>query len=314
LTSEGNRTKAVILIPTYNSAGTVRETLGSVLAQGAHLERLAAVWVADDCSEDETRSIVNATWDSSVPLQILSAEQNLGERGNVNRAARTIRAAADWMLILHADDVARADWLALMLERIDACDTHVASICSSWDNWMPDGSVRRGEDNVARPVEVIKGDAMSVRGTLKRGCWWHISGCAIRLAALDDVGGFDPRMPQIGDWEWLLRCLARGWWIEYVPRTLIKYRQHTASVSATSSRFDRDVRESLQILRRYASLLSSTALLELHGRRMSNCIRRIMRAVLRRDVRRLVLASQTLWLVGVNLLKVFKEKRKAIGG
>src|SRR2546426_11636998 len=173
------------------------------MAQGKHFAQVTGLCVADDCSVDETRSIVTATWDSSVPLQILSAEQNLGERGNVNRAVRAIRAAADWVLILHADDVARADWLALMLERIRVCDARVASICSSWDDWMPDGSIIRGEDNAARAVEVIRGDAASVRGTLKRGCWWHISGCAIRLAAFDDVGGFDPRMPQVGDWEWL---------------------------------------------------------------------------------------------------------------
>ena len=112
-----------------------------------------------------------------------------------------------------------------------------------------------------------------------RGCWWHISGCAIRMKAFDDVGEFDTRMPQLGDWDWLLRCLARGWSVEYIPRTLIRYRQHAASVSTLSFREDRDIRESLEIIGRHAVVLDSRDVLALHGQRMRSYARRLARAV-----------------------------------
>jgi GT2 family glycosyltransferase len=302
--------RVVVLIPTYNSSPTIRETLASLIEQGKHLANVAGVLIADDFSSDDTARVVTTTWRSAVPLRILPAGRNLGERGNVNRAIGSIRAAADWVLILHADDVAKSNWLEVMLERTRVCDARVASICSSWDNWLPDGSVIQGEDNRARAVEVISGDIASVKGTLKRGCWWHISGCAIRLAAFDDVGGFDPSLPQVGDWEWLLRCLSHGWRIEYVPRTLIKYRQHGASVSTASSYLDRDIRESLGMFRRYAGILTPTELLGLHSRRVTYCIRRSLRALASRDVRRLLFVAHTLWLVSVNLVASLQHKRE----
>src|SRR5439155_4241151 len=96
--------------------------------------------------------------------------------------------------------------------------------------------------------------------TLMRGCWWHVSGCAIRIEAFENIGGFDANMPQLGDWEWLLRCLAAGWSVEYVPTTLIRYRQTPASVSSVSFRVDRDIRESLSIISRYSHLLTAPEL------------------------------------------------------
>lgn len=310
----------MILIPTYNSTATVGETLESVAIQGASLEGVAAVYVADDCSSDGTIAMLRPAWPSPTPLEIIEGDRNLGERGNVNRAVRHFRHLADWMLILHSDDVAKPNWLELMLERIRRCEARVASVCASWDCWMPDGNVLPGEDNPRRPVEVIRGDANSVRSTLRRGCWWHISGCAIRLEAFDDVGGFDSRLAQCGDWDWLLRCLARGWSVEYIPRTLIRYRLHERSVSSLSFREDRDIRESLEIIGRYAALLGAGRLAQLHARRMGRCARRLVRAALTRDLARvggvaktccLVLASgmRTVAVAGVHARKPADQAR-----
>ena len=137
-----------------------------------------------------------------------------------------------------------------------------------------------------------------------RGCWWHISGCAIRLKAFDDVGEFDARMAALGDWEWLLRSLAHGWSVEYIPRTLIRYRQHEASVSALSFRMDHDIRDSLEIIGRHAAVLSRWDTLALHGRRMRSCARRLARAVFQLDVRRAILVLQTSWMVLVSLVRI----------
>jgi GT2 family glycosyltransferase len=247
----------------------------------------------------------------AVPLEVLSADRNVGERTNVNRVLRRIRPEADWVLLLHSDDVAKPSWLRLMLDRISGCEASVASICSSWDDWMPDGSVIPGEDDPERPIEIIRGDRAAVRDTLRRGCWWHISGCAVRLRAFDDVGEFEQRMPQLGDWEWLLRCLARGWSVEYIPRTLIRYRQHEASVSALSFRTDHDIRESLEIIERHAPVLDTRDVLALHGKRMRSCARRLVRAVLRVDTRRAALVLQTWWRVAASLVRILAAGREA---
>src|SRR2546422_4224709 len=99
--------RIAIVIPTYNSSTTVAETLKCLVDQGDHLRHVAAIYVADDCSSDYTPGIVRATWNCAVPLKILESNRNRGERSNVNRTVELIRDRADWILLLHSDDVAK---------------------------------------------------------------------------------------------------------------------------------------------------------------------------------------------------------------
>ena len=58
-------------------------------------------------------------------------------------------------------------------------------------------------------------------------------------------------MPQLGDFEWLLRCLKLGYDIEYIPRTTMLYRMHSASVSSNSFRRGQDLIERLELFGSY---------------------------------------------------------------
>jgi GT2 family glycosyltransferase len=292
-------TTVAALVPTYNSAATVAETLRSLLRQAAPLDRLRAVFVADDRSVDETVGVATRTWPAGAgaPLRVLPARRNLGPYGNANRAIESLAGEVDWVLLLHGDDLAREDWLGTMLDRVTGCDARTGSICSSWDTLRPDGTVMRGEEAPGRTVELVEGTLASVRGTLLRGCWWHVSGCAIRASAFADVGSFDPALPYHGDWDWLIRSLARRWSVEYVPRTLVLYRQHAASVSARAHAADRDVEESLRIVRRYRRALTTRDLVRFHAVRAGHILRRIARASVRGDLVRCARSFRTLGAV-----------------
>lgn len=287
-------TKIAILIPTFNSANTISETLKSIERQGDALERITAIYIADDCSQDGTIEVAKATWKREVPLIVLPGVRNMGERANVNRVMAQIQERVDWVFILHSDDIAKDNWLEIMITQLYVWGEKVASICSSWDTLLPDGSIIPGQDEPFRDVEVISGGPNSVRSTLLKGCWWHISGCAIRMEAFKAVGKFAPNMSQLGDWDWLLRCLERRRAIVYVPRTLILYRQHPESVSTHSFQRNRDIHESLQIVYRYAYLLSWNELTRFHARRASWTIRRLGRAMLKGNVEGVPVAVGTM--------------------
>jgi hypothetical protein len=51
----------------------------------------------------------------------------------------------------------------------------------------------------------------------------------------------------LGDFEWLLRCLKRGYDVEYIPRTTLLYRMHPASVSSNSFKRGQDLVERLEL-------------------------------------------------------------------
>ncbi len=247
-----------LLVPSHNRCDLIAATLRSVLDQAVSPEHLAAAYLADDGSTDGTIQAAVSAWNCGVPLEVLDRRGAVGQFENVNQALDRIVPKHDWVLVLHDDDLAMPTWLGTLLTRISSCESKVASICSSWDVIHADGRIEQGENDVDRDVELVTGEPEAVRGTLLRGCWWHFSGCAIRTAAFRDVGAFDVSLPQSADWDWLLRCLEAGWKLEYVPRSLIGYRQHTGSVSSLSFRAHRDLLERFTIAEKHGRFLRFT--------------------------------------------------------
>jgi glycosyltransferase involved in cell wall biosynthesis len=242
---------AVVVIPAYNASATIGETLAA-LQSNPDLARLKAVIVLDDASRDATIDVARSAWHSPVPLKIWSNADNAGERYSINSGLAQLPLDIDWVFILHADDVVKPNWISLYLRAMIDCPDHIASICSSYDTWYPEsGRINPGEEFPERPSVLVCGTREAVVGTLNRGCWWHISGCAIRMTAFRQIGGFSSDMPQTGDWEWLLRCLAKGFSVLYLPRSTMLYRQHIRSVSSNSFRRAQDLRETLRILAAY---------------------------------------------------------------
>jgi len=273
-----------VLVPTYNSAATLGETLQSLLAQD--MSSVDAVYLADDGSADSTLEIARRIWQSDTPLIVLGQQRNQGQWRNVNEAMRQMPGHLEWIHILHSDDLAKSRWLSTMVQQIDRADPTVGTVCSSWDNLNGDGSIVAGEDEPARPAVHVDGSAEAIRSTLLKGCWWHISGCAIRLQAFRDVGEFAEHLAQSSDWAWLLRCLRQGWGVDYIPQTLIVYRQHAASVSNTSFRDHRDVVESFEIVQSFAAYLTLRDVCQWHAARARALISRLGRSLLNRNIDR----------------------------
>jgi glycosyltransferase involved in cell wall biosynthesis len=285
--------RTAVLIPAFNAAATIGETLASLLEQGRSLTKVSAVYVADDGSTDDTVRVARSAWRSQTPLVVYDHDANVGERANVNRAVTRFGHAVDWMCLLHADDVAKPVWLATLLATIESSECHVASVCCSWDNLHCDGRVATGEDDPARQIEHIPGAPFSVRQTLLDGCWWHASGCAIRISAFEQIGPFDPSLPQLGDWDWLLRCLAARWTVAYIPRTLILYRLSPNGVGSLSLQADRDISEGLRLIRKYREFLTRDDMLRLHATRAVFALRRAARGLARRRWQRVARALAT---------------------
>ncbi len=242
-----------LLIPAYNAAGTIGETLASICDQPLEwLRRIERIVVADDASRDDTVDIVRKfATHTPVELVVWPSQKNGGERKTVNTAFARLRDEGfSWCFVLHADDVAKPNWLEVLIPQLFAAADDVVSVCSSWDNWYPN-RIEPGEDQPSMPPVVVTGGLDTACGTLGRGCWWHFSGCAIQLHQFKIVGDFCEDMPQLGDLEWLIRAALQNRSIVYMPRTLIKYRQSGSNVSSVSFRTNRDLRERTVICAKY---------------------------------------------------------------
>jgi GT2 family glycosyltransferase len=271
-----------VVIMAYNRPVQILETIDSLLAQERSLSSIAAVYLADDCSKDNTVAAAMQRWTSAVPLTLLQPPKNAGTWGNVNHAIAKLAPKHDWVLLLHDDDMVKPNWLAMMCDRIRTCTPPTLTICSSWDSLHPDGATVPGEDNAAREIEVIPGGDSAVRSTLLRGCWWHFSGCAIRTRGFLDVGVFDPAYPQCADQDWLMRGLDRGWSVDYIPRTLLIYREHRGSLSSRSFLVHQDLVEQLMLVSRFGKTLSKGESLRFHLQLVQFALRRAVRAAIQR--------------------------------
>jgi glycosyltransferase involved in cell wall biosynthesis len=275
----GTEGSVAIVVPSYNRADLIGETLRSLGRQAAGLDDVAAVYLADDCSTDATVAVAVEAWSGRLPLTVRRGARNVGQFENVNRTLSDLQAVHEWLLVLHDDDLATPAWLGSMLQRLRTCDATVATVCSSWNLLHADGSIEPGEQRRLRQDEIVKGTSATVRGTLLRGCWWHFSGSAIRTSALRAIGPFDPTLPQCADWDWLIRCLAGRWDVLYVPESLIDYRQHKGTVSSRSFRGHRDLREQLLLASRYGSFLARGDVVGLHARVAQTLARRCVSAL-----------------------------------
>lgn len=254
MTDNRNATRLVVAVPSFNASATITETL-EALQRCDRLDRISLVLVHDDGSTDDTALRAQAAWHREAPeLRIVGLPTNVGQNNNVNKMMSYAGQLAEWVLILHADDVVKRNWLTLTISAIEEADENVASVCSSYDCWYSDtGKVVVGEDHPDRPHVIVRGGAKGVVRTLAQGCWWHISGCAIRVDHFRNIGEFRPDL-DLGDFDWLLRCQALGLSIRYIPRTTMLYRLHENAISTHSHLVGRDVTERVEIFREYERL------------------------------------------------------------
>lgn len=120
-----NQPLVSILIPTYNRAWHIRETIHSALTQNyANLE----VIVVDDASTDDTAQVVRAISDAR--LTYARQAQNVGMVANWGACLE--RAAGKFVVFLSDDDLLRPDFVANRVGYLTE-DTRVNVVFSRYD-------------------------------------------------------------------------------------------------------------------------------------------------------------------------------------
>ncbi len=291
-----------ITIPCYRSESTIAETLKGILDQGSALNRLACVVIADDFTPDNTIEVVRNTWPpNQPPLHFSRASKNVGEMVNVNRAVAALPPEVEWFLHMHGDNIPKKGWLEILTDRCLKASPSVGIVCASYDVFG-DGVFKEGEERPTAAPVLVPGNLDSIRSTIRRGCWWHNSCSAVRVSTFREVGGFPPGMRQKGDWDFLIRVLKNGWDIEYLPRSLMRYRIHDASASSFAFRVHLDIEESLQIIQKCAPLLTVRDIAGTHLAYSLHLLSRCGASLLRADFLRLWCALRMLVRTGANCL------------
>lgn len=206
-------TTVSVVIPAYNAAAWIAETLDSVLAQQcADLE----VIVVDDGSTDETAAVV-----ACYPQVRYLCKPNGGQASARNAGIRA--ACGEYIAFVDADDLWLPEKLRLQLALLRQSGRHWV-YCDGYGFDDRTGRVRFRFDKRSRLYEGDVLERIFVSNFIESPT------PVVRRTVFDEVGYFDESalLRKREDWDMWIRIAAR-YPVALVRLPLVRYRVHTTS-------------------------------------------------------------------------------------
>lgn len=203
-----------VVVPTFDGAAFVRETLESVLAQ---TYRPFEVVVCDDGSTDGTVAILREFGDR---IRVVE-QQNSGVAAARNRAAREAR--GELLAFLDHDDLHEPHMLETLVPKLLG-DPSLGLVYA--DAWVIDsaGHLRGQRGRFLRYAEGHVFDA------LLHGNFIPVETTLLRASLYAELGGCDTSLRYLEDYDLCLR-VARRARIGFHPEPLARYRIHDHNLS-----------------------------------------------------------------------------------
>jgi glycosyltransferase involved in cell wall biosynthesis len=233
-----------IMIPVYNCANYLRQTLASVLPQFG-LDETVQIEVIDDCStRDDPAQVVAACDDPRVTYY--RHPENVGPQANFT--ACLARSRGEWVHILHGDDLVMPNFYATLRRAAESFPRIGAAFCRTI-NIDGDGvwiDLSEPEAKVAGVVSHLA-ERLAVCNVIL------FPSIAVKRSTYEAVGGFHPALFHSADWDmWKRVALRVPVW--YEPAALAMYRQHVHSDTSNLMRTGAniaDARHAIEIARNY---------------------------------------------------------------
>ena len=213
-----------VIIPAYNCAEYVAETLESVLSQEyAALE----VIVVNDGSKDSTMEVLRSFGDR---IRVID-QKNAGPPAARN--AGILAARGEYVAFVDADDIWLPGKVAAQAQHLDA-NPEVGTVFTGWRVWDPDGEgrFRRPHDlmqtHVGSEVDELNSGWLYAR--LLLNCELLTSTVMLRSSILRRMGGFDLALWNGDDYDFWLRA-SREARITKLASQGVLYRSLPGSVS-----------------------------------------------------------------------------------
>jgi glycosyltransferase involved in cell wall biosynthesis len=198
-----------IALCTYNGEEFIREQMDSLLAQS--YENFEII-IVDDCSTDQTLSIVNEYAATGNNIRIFRNEKNLGYNKNFEKAIKLC--TGDFIAMCDQDDIWHPDKLKIQCEAIGNSDLIYH------DSEFIDSSGNKINFKMSDKFNFYKGS--SPLPFLFMNC---VSGHSILMkrTLLKDIFPFPEGFHYD---QWIAFVAADKGSIDFVDRCLIQYRQH----------------------------------------------------------------------------------------
>ena len=215
----GNDSRAVcVLLPTYNDADYLKDTIQSILRQSF---RDFDLIVLDNASDDATPQVLGAIDDPRVSYH--RHPENIGFLGNLNAGFELARGR--YLVVQNSDDQWDPEFLQSCVERLENDPRLVAVHTAA--RWIDAEDTAFGASSEGWPA--IAESTEAFLRVVNTG--FTFAATLFRMDVIHDVTPLkDPDFQRIADTELLLRTCLRGP-VGYIDRPLCLYRVHDNSMS-----------------------------------------------------------------------------------
>lgn len=211
-----------VVIPVYNASKFLRETLGHVFAQTF---KDYEVIVVDDGSTDNSVGVVEEMAEQYARTVRIIRQANRGAAAARNTGARV--AQGQYLAFLDADDI----WYPQKLDREVEVLTKDQAAIMVWSNYdVVDGIgrlVRFG--SVAHQLTRYDDSPLTKLLGQETRCV-HLSAMLVRRTVFEQIGGFDPDVFPVEDYDTAFRLFNFGRCV-FLKENLAAYRNHSEGVS-----------------------------------------------------------------------------------
>lgn len=234
-----------VMIPAYNCADCLAETLESVLAQDPGAGQMQ-IEVVDDASDDRPEEVVQRIGRGRV--EYFRQPSNVGHVENFTTCL--VRARGDLVHLLHGDDWVLPGFYETM-ERPFAAHAGVgAAFCRVRTHLKrADGTVWTRDEPPEVPEPGVVPDWLF---RIAAGQRVQTPSMVVRRAVYERLGSFDRRLRYAEDWEMWVR-IAAAYPVWHEPEVLAVYRMRPQS---STGRLAHDA-ETIRDLRRASALIEA---------------------------------------------------------
>ena len=219
-----------VMVPTYNCARYLRETLERVLAQ-APGPGVMQIEVVDDHSADDPRAVVDEVGRGRVAFH--RQPENVGHVRNFESCLR--RARGHLVHLLHGDDFVLDGFYDTLGRALLEHPEVGAAFCRQ--HYVDEDGRRKSISPLERTESGLLDDWLARIALEQRILTPSI---VVRRRVYEQLGGFDRRLVCAEDWEMWVRIAARfPVWYEVEP--LAAYRMHSASNTGRHVRSGEDI-------------------------------------------------------------------------
>lgn len=208
-----------VIIPTYNRARLLGETLECMLRQSLPPQEIIVV---DDGSTDDTCAEVERFGTRVTLLRQENSGPGAARNNGLSRATGT------FVQFFDSDDLATLDLLETKLKAIIEADADLA-----YGPWLPvrlEGATCY-HDGIARQTAAVGDRPLSA---FLRGWVLFLPNCLIRRETIQRFGGYPTEVTTAEDLTLLFDMLAGGVLMAFAPEPLLLVRQHPASQISAS--------------------------------------------------------------------------------